>query len=470
MDNRRVFKSYKDRVRKSVQPYEVPKTNILGKVKRLLSPSVYWNKVEGRAGKRDVSHGESKEKDTSVAGGIRGSQSVLHSFSRENTEDVTDSNQILASFFKDKGDKPLSEVEYEGVMSLISKTRSNMNTPNNTLPLKDVNRTVDSSFLGRNNTSMNQSILSRSFAPPSNQHVLKNTAANSSFALSDYKPAYHTFHEGSTTRRIPSIKRVYHFSGLPSPYRTRIRAPSFSDSKRSKLSTSQSTAKEAAPEKPLSNAANSLLSILDSDLQEKTETQKPNIQNFTNPYADNFTAKKQRKAVSSTQDRQKRENKPLTANDIDKTISYFGKDNQEELSSAPKDLAPAPKAEDDTLTKDQKPKLSEKAPSSETNVFSSMPKDTNTKPSTVAQVPLSNVFDFKPKDQSKHNDFLASSNSGSLFSGTNLNNKSSFNTNTLFKPEVKKDEFTFPEVHPVTTSLNHELVHKYESLFDFGKV
>lgn len=466
-----MFKSYKDRVRKSVQPYEIPKMNILGKVKRLLSPSVYWNKIEGRTGDPDMSQRESKEKDTSIASNKPGSQSVLHSFSRENIEDVTDSNQILASFFKDKGDKPLSEVEYQGVMSLIAKSRSSMNTPNNTLSLKDGNRTVDSSFLGRNNMSTNLSILSRSLAPPSNQHVLKNTAANSSFVLSDYKPAYHTFHEGSTTRRIPSIKRVYHFSGLPSPYRTRIRAPSFSESKRSKSSTLQPTVKEAVPEKPLSNAANSLLSILDSGSLEKFVKEKSNIQNFTNPYADNFTVKKQRKAASSTQDIQTKGNKPLTANDIDKTISYFDKDNQEELNSAPRSLSSVPEeAKDDTLTKAEKARLSEKASYSETNVFSSISKDTNTKSSAVAQVPLSHVFEFKPKDQTKHNDFLASGNSGSLFSGTNLNNKPAFNADTLFKPEVKKDEFTFPEVRQVATSLNHELVHKYEALFDFGKV
>ena len=60
--------------------------------------------------------------------------------------------------------------------------------------------------------------------------------SNISISTPGYKPTYHTIQNdtfdrsnqsfNNTTSIIPSIKRVYQFSGLPSPYSTRLRPPS----------------------------------------------------------------------------------------------------------------------------------------------------------------------------------------------------------------------------------------------------
>ena len=69
-----------------------------------------------------------------------------------------------------------------------------------------------------------------------NKVLLIHDTSNISISTPGYKPTYHTIQNdtfdrsnqsfNNTTSIIPSIKRVYQFSGLPSPYSTRLRPPS----------------------------------------------------------------------------------------------------------------------------------------------------------------------------------------------------------------------------------------------------
>lgn len=321
MDNRRVMKAYKERAREKVLPYP-SRDGLFSKVKRYISGS----SLKQQANKNEQTQNPSanttiNRTSSNMVDTVLGDVSL---YAQRSASEAP--IRVLSSFFHDRGDKPLSQVEYEGVMTLLEKSRADI-----TIPEPEANSTSDQ----HNNTVLaNKTFTLQPRAISYLQKVLRNTSMydgnTSSFLAPDYKPIYHTFNDTSRSIGNTSVKRVYQFSGLPSPYRTRIRAPSMARKVSRRVSVASETPEVSAPPaKPISSTANSLLSILDGQ-HDSTTGATVSHKTLHNPYA-----RQKRKAQTEKQ--------VLTANDISKTVSY---NKAEELPDVKKQKVEYKKEED----------------------------------------------------------------------------------------------------------------------------
>ncbi|KAM9910881.1 hypothetical protein OXX69_004052 [Metschnikowia pulcherrima] len=285
MDNRRVAKVYRDKSQRVNKLPPAAPAGLFSKVRRYLSTGALPSRIAS------LRHGSGAAKSPEVQPQTtpRPENSLVlpDSFVSANNSTVIhgseDSNRILSSFFQEKGNKPLSQVEYEGVMSLLDRSKASV-----TLPLPE---STPDRQKGR---SPEASAANNTFAQYS-QKTLRNAsgygasnASNTSMASADYRPVYHTFSESHDAR---SLKRVYPFSGIPAPYKKRIQAPNFAARKARRIvSAAPSGSTESFADsttdsafKPRSKAANSLLSILDGN---NTPEPEPVAQkSLHNPYA-----------------------------------------------------------------------------------------------------------------------------------------------------------------------------------------
>lgn len=335
MDNRRVMKAYRDRSREKVLPYPT-RGGLLSRVKRYFS-----------AGSPQVTEKVQQSRSTTQPIPASANKSILprlESFSVTVNDSVAEgdqtTNRILSSFFQEKGDRPLTQVEYEGVMSLLEKSKASITLPLPESPEKPTAPDDNSELEARQN---------HTFAPYS-QKILRNTSmldANStSLATPDYKPVYHTFSD--TSRGNTSVKRVYQFSGLPSPYRTRIRAPNLNARRAKRLTTATGTSTASAgvsegtstaasiaggelngdnqdsAQKQMSNTANSLLSILDGGNSKELVDSTSSVKLLHNPFA-----RSKRKNPISLNLPAKRHT-TFGANDISKTVLHSKVDELDE--------------------------------------------------------------------------------------------------------------------------------------------
>lgn len=340
MDNRRVFKSYKSRAREDSAPYST-KNRARGGI---------FNKVKQFFGSSNEQQEEVRPKE-----GSRANTSVLQESARGSDHNQESPNKVLLKFFQDKGDKPLTDVEYEGVRSLLARTtnldQSGLDT--SIVFRKKLNESVDTTNDKIAISKANQT------APivPYNQTMLKNADGGDSFSVfstPDYRPIYHTINNSTFgSRNIPSVKRVYQFSGLPSPYRTRIKAPALKAKKRITANSHNSTVinNSSYNKPPMSNAANALLNILDGnghvnaigngDNTTVSSEVDDTLKRFSNPYSSRQTIKKRKHAgekldVNSSSTPTKKKPAIITADDINKTIAF---DKSEKLDKGEKDLS-----------------------------------------------------------------------------------------------------------------------------------
>jgi len=313
MDNRRVFSSYKDKVRKSAQPYPLPGGGIFSKVKRLFSPAPFED-----SNSEEVHPFKFAPSSTNFSSKVsyNGSSTMTPLKIPGSFEVHTSPNHILSSFFQRKGDEPLNDIEYEGVVSLMSKS----GTPMEDIHKKRTHDANESTVIRPKRLKENDLFI----MTPQQRNLRNNTFHNdvSNISIPEYQPVYHTFtNDSNTSRSNRSVRRVYQFSGLPLPYRTRIRAPSLSRLKHrtSNLSNISIDATQITPrdesnileKRPISEAANTLLSILDGKSQEpiKEDQTQSNIKLFSNPYA-------------STKSKRRAEKPSITATDINKTLLF----------------------------------------------------------------------------------------------------------------------------------------------------
>ncbi|CDK30013.1 unnamed protein product [Kuraishia capsulata CBS 1993] len=173
-------------------------------------------------------------------------------------------NHLLGEFFLAKGDAPLSPIEREGVLSLLSKGNSNNSSVNSSLVL---NNTVDESSLFVESK------------PP--VLIDDSTKLKSLKTLPTFSPRYEPYrkHKDAGLRSI-TTRRVVNYSDLPSPFRTRIRSPLYmmdDQESRNDISKNVEVAElskvEDTPKKSLSKTATALQSILDK--QDKLVANKP---------------------------------------------------------------------------------------------------------------------------------------------------------------------------------------------------
>lgn len=378
MDNRRVLKAYQDRGREKVLPYP-SKVGLLLKMKRYISGSSLWQnplRNPSASSSRDSSRSTSRKPSVSQPN-ANASRLLSESFAAASTTNQSmdqnpdqTANEMLSSFFKEKGDRPLSQIEYEGVKSLLEKSRANTTLQNDEHTVLR-SPTREPSFSQQNNTTF------------SNQRMLKNTSmydgANATFAAPDYRPLYQTFNESS---RVAPVKRVYQFSGLPSPYKTRIRAPGQRKASRVMTEADATPLSVAAPEvetpKRISSTATSLLSVLDNQKKETTDVATDSLDKpLHNPYAKN----RRRTAKINTA-------KPFsTAEDISKTVAF----------NKAKDLAGSPDKANDSLFSPAKSESKPESKDTASNGKSSTPLFTF-KPSDTKPAEKKPAFSFNLKD------------------------------------------------------------------------
>lgn len=314
MDNRRLFGSYQTKVKNSTKIYPISSDGIISKVKRLFSPA-----PSAKSNTVDVPFKFAPAKpDGSLDASYGNSSSTTPLKIPGSFEVHTSPNNRLSSFFQKKGDDPLNEIEYEGVLSLMAKP----GTPNT-----NKKRKSDEGSFEQNESTvyLPKRLKENNLLIATPQRRLRNSTYNddiSNISIPEYQPVYHTFtNDGNSVRKMHSVRRVYQFSGLPLPYRTRIRAPSLTKTKQrsSNLSnvsfdvTLMGSHDKTNPrdQRPISEAANTLLNILDghNERDPKNDDGQSNIKLFSNPYA-------------SIKTKRKAEKPSITATDINKTISF----------------------------------------------------------------------------------------------------------------------------------------------------
>lgn len=283
---------------KSVAPYGKPKTKITSKNNNKRQVSIF-NKLKSFIDKsihsiRSTSVEESKKKDTNnsnsdrheltnvaspifVPGGFfkeSNTKSILIPSPRSNNNDdnisnkeknehdsecenndismVNISNAKLADFFAQKGDEPLTEIEIEGVMSLLRK--SSMSHLSNSNKNNMFNSTFNSPFQDKNNNGNNNyfynntnQIFNKSRILSTSSNFTGNNSVNDNdndvgnttikeLKVPQYVPDFDTPKPNTTiltannpNSRISSIssnrssvRRIFNYSGVRSPYRNTV--------------------------------------------------------------------------------------------------------------------------------------------------------------------------------------------------------------------------------------------------------
>ncbi|KAK6463523.1 hypothetical protein DFJ63DRAFT_122678 [Scheffersomyces coipomensis] len=510
MDNRRVFNSYRNRINNSTNSNARSRGSILSKVKGFFnnaSANSSLNEIANTTTTTEQQTTHNNHNQFKIPGGFDTSfanETVINAPPSNDNDVQSSPSKLLSDFFKEKGDKPLTKIEYEGVLSLIAKTK-NTKPEDKTINNNDsdfTNLLNDKSLLIHpSNTTQNNSILLDS---PKQRYLKRNNPdATSMIDTPEYTPVYHTFANNSfnnsfstANKTMPSIKRVYQFSGLPSPYRTRIRVPSASSSglrpsvKRHKKKTTANTTekedislanttfqeKNYKPYKPRSEAANTLLSILDGKL---TYTQKediiepkidvePKIEEVKVPII------KESSTTTTTKNNQNNNNNTngisITAKDIAKTILFdkseplaFEKTDKIEkkdnsiLNGTTSSNAFNFSSNSGNFSFNAKPTVESNTKIEPPQPIIPPPKIENTKP--IPEVKVGSSFNFQPPPTVKQ------TNNNFGFGITNSNTNSS-----ITKPDNNNDfgsYYKFPDVEIVNVQLDGSKVDKYKNLFEF---
>lgn len=199
------------------------------------------------------------------------------------------SNARLASFFAKKGDAALSEIEMEGVLSLMKKAKHDETNDSITVH--------DGSIV---NDNANKSNMYNEFEEPS---ILKKgkqrLASTSSFKLPSFNPRYdHSMVSTTSNKRnlsfastASSTRRVFDYSSMPSPYKTvvfRYKSAANNVPTRHESSTSRiekPVSSSSGSTKKLSNTASALISLLDGNQTDDTKKVLQNPSSLANPYS-----------------------------------------------------------------------------------------------------------------------------------------------------------------------------------------
>ena len=207
-------------------------------------------------------------------------------------------NSKLAEFFNQKGNAPLSEIEIEGVLSLLKKSQAQSNRLSAHLRPRSestlaAGATTSGGVLGASSSSAllrDTSTVPDSFKVPSFNPTFDAPSTSSSFPPQDES----VINGNSTTGAITKRRRVFDYSELPipSPYRTvifRYKGTSQHKQQKSHIDNDSKSMRISKPEekkgkKLMSDTAAALVSLLDgpSVIDEKT----PNKDSTTLTYAE----------------------------------------------------------------------------------------------------------------------------------------------------------------------------------------
>ncbi|KOH52494.1 FG-nucleoporin component of central core of the nuclear pore complex [Saccharomyces cerevisiae] len=203
----------------------------------------------------------------------------------DETHETNISNAKLANFFSKKGNEPLSEIEIEGVMSLLQKSSKSMITSEREQKSAEGNN-IDQSLILKESGSTPISI---SNAPTFNP---KYDTSNASM--------------NTTLGSIGSRKYSFNYSSLPSPYKATVyrysAAKKIPDTYTANTSAQsiasaksvRSGVSKSAPSKKISNTAAALVSLLDENDSKKNNA----ASELANPYSSYVSQIRKHKRVS----------------------------------------------------------------------------------------------------------------------------------------------------------------------------
>lgn len=225
-------------------------------------------------------HGDTTRR---ALGNLSQSQNADYEDSDSDSYAADTSNARLADFFSKKGDMPLSDIEMEGVLSLMKKaSRSgsvrHQSTANSTINEESIDlersRVLKKS---RTSSAAASTFKAPSFMPKYDNSMTSETPGNASF------------------RSTSSRRRVFDYSNFPTPYKTVVYKYSAADGRdesrissasavpRLQIKASGSFAGDGGslpPSKKLSNTASALVSLLENEAAKEVPTAQ-----LSNPYS-----------------------------------------------------------------------------------------------------------------------------------------------------------------------------------------
>lgn len=207
----------------------------------------------------------------------------------DETNEANVSNAKLASFFSKKGNEPLSEIEMEGVMSLLQRSNKSMIAPEREQKMSE-NSNADQSLILKETGSTPINISNTpTFNPKYDTSVVSNASMN------------------TTLGNIGSRKYSFNYSSLPSPYKTTVyrysAAKKIPDTCTANTSVQSIASVRSAragvskppPTKKISNTAAALVSLLD----EKDMKRINPASQLANPYSSYVSQIRKHKKGSS---------------------------------------------------------------------------------------------------------------------------------------------------------------------------
>ncbi|ANZ76395.1 BA75_04169T0 [Komagataella pastoris] len=376
----------------------------------------------------------------------------------------------LAKFFTEKGDQPLSDVEIQGVLSLMNQSAR----------YQDDASTVQST---------------PKILRPQTVEPIKSTPK--------YKPSFNSPANKSMDVYSTRKKRLIEFSSLPSPYRVRISSPLASLISKQEIKKIEEVPKKETP-KPLSGTANALEGLLNQN--QKEANPKPEVSRFANPYVSGLkklsrTNGASKPAVSQpTKVVEKVQEKPKLSilEKMQQTApkdDLLGKKNDQEQAPTTvlsKPEVPAQQTPISTPQNDkQEPKKLTPPSTVETEkaatkpVFNALSTAPISEPPTTETKPL---FSFTPSTQSTKPPTIQPSNGFSLTKGERIAQAPKSLESQEFSRESTQDsskshqppvpvllsqnkfssiEYQFPTVESKTLELDSSKVAQFESSFVF---
>ena len=503
-------KSYREQsapYRKPISTRTNEKVSMFGRIKR----SIFGNKplVNSR---QDIRHVDNRRQrvisSTSIPGGFFDANASDVSIVQEeeasknykapesvnnSIADIsTSSNAKLANFFAQKGNVPLSEMEMEGVMSLMRQGKSANGDLAEEIDDSLINGTMRSTANNhRDDDRRENSIMKR----------LDQSRQHSSFKMPSFNPKYdhstmtidRNLRSSKTMQRntsfastASSTRRVFDYNSLPSPYKTvvfKYKGHSNEINKREQAQT-KPIGKIEKKAKKVSNTASALLSLLDHT--QTIDSKEDDIISLANPYANNIIPRI----------REKEETRPVEpeVSKMDTPIQLPKRQNV--VESLPKKDETLPKKSSESLPKkdetigglngfsSQKTYKPNRSSSLRSTVTIASPEkehskgkeaEPSTKPEEKIIVPQTSTFSF---NFTKANDSTVpkKADTSNIFNGVEKPTKL-FNFDTTKKvdaavsvPPVSKYEYDFPT--PISSqcdssNIDDAEVEKYKSLYIF---
>lgn len=219
-------------------------------------------------------------------------QSIEGEESGDESEIVNTSNAKLAEFFSKKGDQPLTDIEMEGVLSLMRKASRSATPRKRALIATDFDdsTTVESSRVLK--SSRTPSMAATYYKAPSFTPGYEDSIGSQSLG-------------NASLRSTSSRRRVFDYSSFPTPYKTVVYKYSAADGNRFGNAAIASEASSNGPgpqadtnsssTQRLSNTASALVSLLDGD---DTNQAIPSL--CSNPYSSYIEPIRQYKKKAST--------------------------------------------------------------------------------------------------------------------------------------------------------------------------